>query len=260
MNRKKILIAEDDKDLQEGLNFLFTSQGYKVISAMDGISAVNIAQVENPDLIILDLSLPWADGYKVMERLRASVSLPDIPIIILTGRDASINQERTLKLGAEAFFHKPFDNSQLLAAAEKALEEDAAEKAQRESGKKKILVVDDDKDLLDGLNFLLSSHGYNVITAMDAISVFGLVRKGKPDAILLDLSLPGGDGYQVMERLKSFPPFAHIPIIILTSREASTHQQRAIRAGAEAFFQKPFDNGQLLTVIENALKKSNERR
>lgn len=260
MIRKKILIAEDDKDLQEGLNFLFSSQGYKVISAMDGISAVNIAQAENPDLIILDLSLPWADGYKVMERLRSSVSLPDIPIIILTGRDASINQERALKAGADAFFHKPFDNSQLLAAVEKALKEDTSGKAQRESGKKKILIVDDDKDLLDGLNFLLSSHGYDVMTAMDAISVFVFARKGKPDAILLDLSLPGGNGYHVMERLKSFQPFANIPIIIITSREASTHQQRALRAGAEAFFQKPFDNGQLLTAIENALKKSNEHK
>jgi len=121
MIRKKILIAEDDKDLQEGLNFLFGSQGYKVISAMEGISAVNIAQAENPDLIILDLSLPWADGYKVMERLRSSVSLPDIPIIILTGRDASINQERALKAGADAFFQKPFDNGQLLTAIENAL-------------------------------------------------------------------------------------------------------------------------------------------
>jgi DNA-binding response OmpR family regulator len=123
MSREKILVVDDDQDLLEGLNFLFGSEGYHVISAMDGISAVNIAQEENPDLMILDLSLPWVDGYKVIERIRSSTSLLYVPIIVLTGRNAFINQERVLKEGAQAFFQKPFDNSQLIAAIEKALEE-----------------------------------------------------------------------------------------------------------------------------------------
>jgi DNA-binding response OmpR family regulator len=123
MRQEKILIADDDRDLLEGLSFLFRSEGYHVISAMDGISALNLAQTQNPDLIILDLSLPWMDGYKVIEGLISPIATSDISIIVLTGRNASINQDRAIKAGAEAFFHKPFDNGELVAAVKKILEE-----------------------------------------------------------------------------------------------------------------------------------------
>jgi DNA-binding response OmpR family regulator len=258
MARKKILIAEDDMDLQEGLNFLFSSQGYDVTTASDGISAVNIAQTEDPDLIILDLSLPWVDGYKVMERLGSSTSLPHIPIVILTGRDASINRERTIKAGVDAFFHKPFDNIQLLATVESILKDKPSENTSGRFDKGNILIVDDDKDFLEGLDFLLSSNGYHVITAMDGTSLFNMAHKEKPDAIILDLSLPGVNGYYVMERLKSVTFFANIPIIILTGMNASVNKKRSLTAGAAAFFEKPFDHVELLTAIENAVKKSNQ--
>ncbi|MBM4349458.1 MAG: response regulator [Deltaproteobacteria bacterium] len=138
MGQEKILIADDDKDLLEGLNFLFRSEGYHVISATDGISALNLAQTQNPDLIILDLSLPWMDGYKVIECLISPVATSDIPIIVLTGRNASINQDRAIKAGAEAFFHKPFDNRELAAAVETILEERRMKKFRNNWNVKKI--------------------------------------------------------------------------------------------------------------------------
>ena len=72
----------------------------------------NIAQTDKPDVIILDLSLPGRGGYHVMERLKSSVPLASVPIIVLTAGDAIINEEEALKKRAEAFFLKPFDNSQ----------------------------------------------------------------------------------------------------------------------------------------------------
>lgn len=121
---------------------------------------------------------------------------------------------------------------------------------------KRILIIDDDRDLLEGLNLLFGSHGYHVTLAMDALSAVSLALKARPDVILLDLSLPGGDGYLVMERLRLHRPLSHIPIIILTGRDASVNQRRALKEGAKAFFQKPFDNGQLVAAVEEALKES----
>jgi len=121
MNRKKILIVDDDKDLLRGLSFRLRAYGYDTVFATDGYAAINVAQKENPDLIILDIGLPAGDGFTVMERLGNHQSLALIPIIVLSGRDSQINKERALKAGVVAFFQKPADNDRLLAAIQKQL-------------------------------------------------------------------------------------------------------------------------------------------
>jgi DNA-binding response OmpR family regulator len=121
----------------------------------------------------------------------------------------------------------------------------------------KVLIVDDDKDILQGLNIRLKANGYSVVFAADGISAISVARKEKPDVIVLDIGLPGGDGFTVMERLGSLLPVSHIPIIILTARSILGHRQRALNSGARAFFQKPVDNDVLLAAIQKALGESN---
>jgi DNA-binding response OmpR family regulator len=123
--------------------------------------------------------------------------------------------------------------------------------------RKKILIVDDDEDLRRGLGIRLKASGYTVVFAHDAISATGMARKEEPDLILLDIGLPGGDGFMVMERLVPITP-ASIPTIILTGRDPSTNKGRALNAGAKAFFQKPADNEKLLGAIRQALGESSE--
>lgn len=252
MSNNKILIVDDDKDLLYGMNIWLKSQGYKVVFATDTVSAVLMVQSEKPDVIILDISLPGGGGYHVMKSLRSAMPNAYIPIIIITAGDAAIHQERALKAGAEAFFQKPVDNQQLLAAIKKAMDKTCYEKNVEDTHKKKILIIDDDKDFLYGLQVRLKSHGFNVQLAMDSVSSISIALKIKPDLIILDISLPGGDGYQAMNRLRSLMPLAHIPIIMITAGNASIHQDRALKAGAEAFFQKPVDNDQLLVAIKKA--------
>jgi DNA-binding response OmpR family regulator len=250
MTCKKILIVDDDRDLLQGMNIWLKSQGYKVVFAVDATSAITMAQSEKPDLIILDISLPAGGGYHVMKSLKSALPLAYIPIIVITAGDASINRERALTAGAEAFFQKPFDNHELLAAIKKALPKEPQEK---ELNGQIILIIDDDKDLLQGLQVRLKSHGYNVHVAMDGISSIGLALKTKPDLIIVDISLPGGDGYQTMARLRSLMPLAHIPIFVITAGNASVHRERAFKAGAEAFFQKPIENDQFLAAIKKTV-------
>jgi two-component system KDP operon response regulator KdpE len=121
VDRPKILIVDDDFDLRRGLNLRLRANNYDVVYAADGLSALAVAQKEHPDLIILDIGMPAGDGFTVMERLQKSASLACIPVIILTARDPQYTRERALKAGATAYFQKPADNEELLAAVRSAM-------------------------------------------------------------------------------------------------------------------------------------------
>ena len=118
---------------------------------------------------------------------------------------------------------------------------------------KKIQIVDDDQDLLRGLMPRLKANGYDVVTATDAIAAIGVARKEAPDLVILDLGLPAGDGFMVLERMKDLPDLAATPVIVLSARDPAENEKRALDAGAVAFFQKPPDNHEFLTAIRQAL-------
>jgi CheY-like chemotaxis protein len=262
MSGQKVLLVDDDKDVLQGLSVRLKANGYNVAFAADGISAISAAQKERPEVIILDIGLPAGDGFTVMERLGLILPLALIPIIILTARDTSGNKERALNAGAQAFLQKPVDNDVLLETIQKVLGGDSkssegkeliAEKGEVHMSGQKVLLVDDDKDVLRGLSVRLKANGYNVAFAVDGISAISAARKERPDVIILDIGLPAGDGFTVMERLGLILPLAHIPIIILTARDISGNEQRALNAGAQAFLQKPVDNDVLLETIQKIL-------
>ncbi len=119
--------------------------------------------------------------------------------------------------------------------------------------KKKILIVDDDQDLLMGLRVRLRAHNYATVFATDSVSAISQAKDEAPDLILLDLGLPAGDGFIVMERLNNIDSLASVPIIVLSARDPQANKERALKAGAKAFFQKPADNDELLAAIQKAL-------
>ncbi len=121
MDRNKILIIEDDADLQRGLNVRLRASNYDTAFATDAVMALSIAKKELPDLILLDLGLPGGDGFLVLERMKNIASLACTPVIVVSARDPSANEERALKAGAEAFFQKPVDNQELMKAIQRAL-------------------------------------------------------------------------------------------------------------------------------------------
>ena len=120
----------------------------------------------------------------------------------------------------------------------------------------KILVVDDNPTMRKGLGIRLRANGYEVLFAEDAISASGALLIERPDLVVLDLGLPAGDGFGVMERLHKNDRLASIPVIVLTGRELAVNRDRALQAGAAAFFQKPVDDGTLLFAIRKALDVS----
>lgn len=263
MTAKKILLVDDDKDLLYGMKIWLRASGFQVCHASDGASAMVMAKAHRPDLILLDIGIPGADGYRTMARLRTVMPLARVPIIVMSARDPMVHEKKALKAGAEAFFQKPFDNRQLLAAIRKALAPQRALPAQEggaakkitpaEARGKKILLIGEDQELLHGLRVRLRSHGFDVHPALNAPLGVQLAQKTRPDLIILDIGRPGGDGYRNMARLRSHLPLAHVPMILITAAGVSTPQERALKAEVEAFFQKPVDNRQLLEAIHSAL-------
>ena len=124
---------------------------------------------------------------------------------------------------------------------------------------KKILVVDDDPDVRLSLHVRLKANNYDVYFAVDGVSSISEARKHMPDLILLDLGLPAGDGFTVLERLKSSDTLSLIPVIVLTGRDRLSSKGRSLRCGAGAFLQKPVNNAQLLSVIQQVLAGKGHR-
>jgi two-component system KDP operon response regulator KdpE len=126
--------------------------------------------------------------------------------------------------------------------------------------KSKILVVDDDPDLVRALRLRLRANNYEVSTASDGYSAIASAQKERPALISLDLGLPVGDGFVVLDRLQNSDTLAGVPVIVLSARDPQANEERALRAGAAAFFQKPADNDELMNVIRISLGPGTEAK
>lgn len=117
----------------------------------------------------------------------------------------------------------------------------------------KILIVDDDPDLRQALRLRLRANQYDTVNAGDGYSAIAQAYKERPSLIILDLGLPAGDGFVVLERLQKDDKLSAIPVIVLTARDPQSTENLALQSGASAFFQKPADNTELLNVIRATL-------
>lgn len=118
---------------------------------------------------------------------------------------------------------------------------------------KSVLLIDDDNTILLSVGVRLKAMGYIVFTAKDAVGAVSAVRKNNPDVVVLDISLPAGDGFLVAERLRNMVGTAATPIIFISVSDKIGQRERAARLGAVAYLQKPFDATQLADAIESAL-------
>jgi two-component system KDP operon response regulator KdpE len=123
----------------------------------------------------------------------------------------------------------------------------------------KILVIDDDPDLVRAMRLRLRANNFDVATATDGYTAIASAQKERPSLIILDLGLPVGDGFVVLDRLQSSDQLAGIPVIVLSARDPQSNEERALKAGAAAFFQKPADNDELMNVIRVSLGQAKSK-
>jgi DNA-binding response OmpR family regulator len=178
------------------------------------------------------------------------------PVVFLSAADSTEARILGLDAGAVDYLTKPFAVGELLARVRAALRTrrllSAAPEPAAPARRAKVLVVDDDADIRRLLQSRLSAS-HDVVFATDAISAVHEARTQQPDLVLLDLSLPGGNGLVVMERLRSIGPLESVPVIVISAHDGSGAEQQALAAGARAFVAKPFDHSRLLAEIQRAL-------
>jgi DNA-binding response OmpR family regulator len=121
----------------------------------------------------------------------------------------------------------------------------------------KILIVDDEKLILISTRIVLESVGYGVVTAASGEEAIGKAKEEKPGLILLDIMMPGIDGWETLSRLKEDAETKDIPVIIFTAREHSRGRQLAREMGAADYFQKPFEPDELIAIVEEYLVPEN---
>lgn len=121
---------------------------------------------------------------------------------------------------------------------------------------KKILIVEDDRDIGDALAIRLKAAGYAVARSEDALQAVAAAVREKPDLLLLDISIPAGDGFSIVERLRLHTNAPEIPVVFLTASKRPEYRDQALRIGAVGFVEKPFDAAELLRVVEQALEES----
>jgi len=244
--RQKILVVEDDHDLALLLRRQLESDGYHVLLAGSGEDALWLAREEQPQLITLDMMLPDLDGFIVLERLKANPVTAPIPVIIVS---VLADAEEGYALGAVDYVVKPFEEVKLLQSVRDAL-------APAEEGESQdVLVVDDDEDIRGLLVQALTYHGYQVRTATNGQEALDQVVEKHPDLILLDLRMPGVDGYEVIRRLKAKESTQPIPIVVITASPVDKERDkvRVLGMGANQYLTKPLSVQALINEIKTAI-------
>ncbi len=236
-NIRHVLVVEDDKDIAELIGRHLASHGYEVSTAGRASEALEKARANKPSLITLDIYLPDADGFELLQQLKDDPATDDIPVVIVSVMG---DPEEGLRLGAVDYLTKPIDPTRLVSSVNRVLQ-----------GPGKVLVVDDDRDTRDLLQTALEQRGFSVVLTSSGKRALTLARQEHPNLILLDLKLPGMDGYEVLQRLKSAPETAEIPVMIITGSltDDELKQQKLLSLGAARFMTKPFAVDELVYEI-----------
>lgn len=119
-----------------------------------------------------------------------------------------------------------------------------------------LLVVDDSPSVRRVVSGMLKAHGWETQTARDGVEALDVIARERPSAVLLDIEMPRMDGYELMATLRSDPQYRNLPLIVLTSRAAAKHQQRATQLGANAYIVKPYQDEFLLSTISDLVRRS----
>ncbi|MDB6033464.1 MAG: czcR 2 [Verrucomicrobiales bacterium] len=254
---KKILIVEDDLKIAAGLAFRLKATGYAALIANDAVMAPRLARQFKPDLILLDISLPGGNGLQ-LAALKGSPEFTEPPIIFLTASSDPELLARAMLLRPAAVLQKPYDPEKLLQTIQLALDGvsclpiAAVSPPASVASAKKVLIIEDDRKITTALTFRLQAEGYEVFAAGDAIAGLNSAVRNQPDLVLMDISMPAGDGFLVAERIQALIPKL-TPIIFITASKKPGLRQRASELGGVAFLEKPYNPEELLGTMREAL-------
>ena len=241
---RRVLVIEDDPSASSLLAECLGGNGYEVEIAATGEQGLARAIEDPPALICLDIRLAGElDGWDLLARLRERPDTAETPVVICTGRNG---RDRASALGVTDFIPKPFSQQQIRDAIQRLLPE----------GRGSVLVADDDPAVRRLVIETLLGNGIDLREARDGESALAEIAARRPDALVLDLMMPGLDGFHVLEQLQASAETKLIPVIVLTAKRLTASEREALRDRAVSLLEKSaYSPRELRALVDRALKR-----
>jgi len=219
-SRYTLLAVTADAELSGLLRGLLSQEGYRVLRTSSVVEATSLIEVGAPDVLVMDAQLLEGGGLELVQRLRETPLTRALPILVLSGRSSQA-QEGSLPPMLVDWLVNPQEETQLLQTLRYAI---------RRPGKARVLIVDDDADTRRVMRTRLEAMGTDCYEAADGVHAVAMAREVPPDLIILDVGLPGLDGFEVVDLLRQGKSRG-TPLIVFTGRELSARDQRQLTLG-----------------------------
>jgi CheY-like chemotaxis protein len=262
--RKRLLVIEDNEAEQLSIEALVGHDDIDIVVAGTGAQALELLREQNCDCVVLDLRLPDMSGFEVLEKIRDDAKLTDVPVVVFTGRALSPEEDAQLHMLARSVVVKGVESPERLLdetalflhrvvadlPAEKQQMIERLHSSDDDLLGRTVLLVDDDARNIFALSSVLERHGMKVLTATTGIEALSLIKATPEVAIvLMDIMMPGMDGYQTMQMMREYPPLRRLPIIALTAKAMKGDREKCLEAGASDYLAKPVNTEQLLSAL-----------
>jgi CheY-like chemotaxis protein len=236
---RTILVIEDDPQSADLLSLYLEGAGFAVVVASNGSEGLELAHSLSPAGVILDILLPGLDGWTVLGRLKASPETARLPVVVVTMLD---ERGKGFALGASEYLVKPVGRDQVLDALARCVPP--------ERDRVTVVVIGDDPDVVV-IDSVLAPEGYRVIKAPGGQAALELVRTERPAVVLVDLLMPGVDGFSLVERLRADTECGEIPIVVVTTEEMTSAERERL-AGQISYLarESAFDEEQLVGLVD----------
>jgi CheY-like chemotaxis protein len=222
-----ILVVDDEVPARE-LLASYLDPAYRIVMAGSGSEAVIKAQQLRPDAITLDVLMPGGNGFETLVALRKTPETTNIPIIIVSIVD---QKQVGFALGAADYLIKPVRKAALLQSIRKHV-------PSRADDDSAILLVDDDLKILELLEETLRSAGYETQSVQNGTRALEVLSSKLVGAVLLDLLMPGMDGFEVIRHIRREVTLAHLPIVVMTAKTLTREELALLSRETQALFQK----------------------
>ncbi len=252
-----VLLIDDDVELGERLKIEATAWGLHLEIATDLRQAREKMDQKTPDIVLLDLSFPDTSEESLALLWELSNCTPSIPAIVFTARDSFIDRIRVARLGAIAFLHKPIPAAQVLEKVTQILKQvrNTTDSKPLPSKVVKVMVVDDDLEILDHIKNLIEPWGVKLFTLEDPRCFWDVFAKSQPDLLILDVEMPYFNGIDLCKVVRNEPTTANIPILFLTVDTNPDQVHQLFTVGGDDYISKPIEDSELVTRVISRLEK-----